>query len=335
VETDETVRIRRIEKKLGIRASPTCEIQFCDTPAYLIGKRRFGLIRYTWAMMNGARIMVAAQAVGIAEAAYREAYQYAEKRVQFGQPINSIPPVYRMLLSMRGEIEATRALVYETGRWVDLKQMYERLREKGNLGPADRQRLKQADQLTAVLTPLAKYYATEMGNRVCYQAVQIHGGTGYMREFNVERHFRDIRVTNIYEGTSQLQIAAATSGLLGHALDSLLEEWSALDYGPELAALKGQVEEATASLDRCIDHLKGQEERALIDYYAEDLADIAVYVVNCWLVLQDARSAERKREMARVYIAEALPKIRGKVAVLQAIDPTLLQTRDAILTSSF
>jgi alkylation response protein AidB-like acyl-CoA dehydrogenase len=332
VEADETVRIRRIENKLGIHASPTCEIQFNDTPAQLVGKRRFGLIRYAMSMMNEARLAVGAQALGIAEAAYREAYQYAEKRIQFGQPINSLPAVYRMLLSMRGEIEATRALVYEVSRWVDLGKAYAR-REK--LDPAARKRLKQIDRLTAVLTPLVKYYATEMGNRVCFQAMQVHGGTGYMREFNVERHFRDIRVTNIYEGTSQLQVVAAIGGLLGHALDDLLNDWAAEDYGTELAPLKSQMKEATALFNRCIDHMKEQENRAIIDYYAVDLVDIATYVVNGWLMLQDARLAERRREMAHVYIAEILPKIRGRVATLQAMDPAPLQARDIILTESF
>jgi hypothetical protein len=283
-------------------------------------------------MMNEARLAVGAQALGIAEAAYREAYQYAEKRIQFGQPINSLPAVYRMLLSMRGEIEATRALVYEVSRWVDLGKAYAR-REK--LDPAARKRLKQIDRLTAVLTPLVKYYATEMGNRVCFQAMQVHGGTGYMREFNVERHFRDIRVTNIYEGTSQLQVVAAIGGLLGHALDDLLNDWAAEDYGTELAPLKSQMKEATALFNRCIDHMKEQENRAMIDYYAVDLVDIATYVVNGWLMLQDARLAERRREMAHVYIAEILPKIRGRVATLQAMDPAPLQARDIILTESF
>jgi len=331
VEADETVRIRRIENKLGIRTSPTCEIQFCNTPAHLIGRRRFGLVRYAMSMMNGARLAVAAQAVGIAEAAYREARQYAEKRIQFGRPIISIPAVYRMLLSMRGEIEATRALLYETARWVDLKKAYELVKKREDSGPVGRKRLRRADRLASVLTPLAKYYASEMGNRVCYQAMQIHGGTGYMREFNVERHYRDIRVTSIYEGTSQLQVVAAIGGLLGHSLDSLIDEWATLDYSAELAALKGQVEEATASLNRCIDDLKGQKDRALIDYYAPDLADLAVYVINCWMTLRDARLTERKREVARVYIAETLPRIRGRVAALQAIDPALLQARDVIL----
>ena len=330
VETNETVRVRRIENKMGLHASPTCEIQFCDTPAQLIGKRRFGLIRYAMAMMNGARLAVSAQAVGIAEAAYREAYQYAQERVQFGQAINQIPAVYRMLLSMRAEIEAARSLVYEAGRWVDLKKTYERRKARGDSSSENRKRLKQADRLASVLTPLAKYHATEMGNRVCNQALQVHGGAGYMREFNVERHFRDVRVTNIYEGTSQLQIVAATGGLMGHALDSLLNEWAAQDYGPELADLKDRVKEVTALLNRSIDHLKEQE-RVMIDYYGADLADVAVGVINCWLTLQDARLAERKRDLATVYIGETLPVLRSKVDVLRALDPAPLRARDTVL----
>jgi alkylation response protein AidB-like acyl-CoA dehydrogenase len=331
VEADQTVRIRRAEHKMGLHASPTCEMQFCDTPARLVGKRRYGLIRYTWAMMNAARLGVAAQAVGIAEAAYREAYNYAQKRVQFGRSIDAIPAVYRMLLSMRGEIEATRALVFETGRWVDLKNAYEHLKARGELGPEGRKRLKEADRLASVLTPLAKYHATEMGNRVCYQAMQVHGGTGYMREFNAERHFRDIRVTSIYEGTSQLQVVAASSGLLGHSLDGLLNDWASQDYGVDLVGLRSQVEEATVLLNRSIDHMKEQDDRTLIDYYAADLADMAIYVLTSWLALQDARSAERKRELARVYISETLPKFRGRMVALQASDPAPLQARDLIL----
>jgi Acyl-CoA dehydrogenase, C-terminal domain/Acyl-CoA dehydrogenase C terminal len=332
VAAGETVHVRRIENKMGLHASPTCEIEFCETPARLVGKQRYGLIRYAMSMMNGARIAVAAQAVGIAEAAYREAHQYAQKRIQFGQSIDTIPAVYRMLLSMRGEIEATRALVYEAGRWVDLKKAYERLQARGELGSEERRRLKQADRLAAVLTPLIKYHASEMGNRVCYQAMQVHGGTGYMREFNVERHFRDIRVTNIYEGTSQIQVAATTPALLGHALDDLLSGWASQDYGTELNGLKNQVEEATVLFNRSIDHMKEQDDRALVDYYAVDLADMAACVLTSWLALRDARSAERKRELARVYIGEMLPKFRGRMAAIQAADPAPVHSRAVILS---
>jgi len=332
VEADDTVHIRRLEPKLGLHSSPTCEMEFRDTPALLIGKRRMGLIRYAMAMMNGARLGVAAQALGIAEAAYGDARRYAEKRVQFGQSIGSIPAVYRMLLSMRGEIEASRALICETGRWVDLNQALDaQARRSGSLDADARQQQKRADRLASVLTPLVKYFATEMGNRVCYQAVQVHGGAGYMRAFNVERHFRDVRVTSIYEGTSQLQIVACLGGLLSHTLDDLLEEWAALDYGAELAGMKDQLAQATAWLNQSIDRLKGEEERALIDYYAADLADLAVYTINCWLMLRDARLSDRKYEMARVYIAETLPKMQAKATLLQAVDPAAMQARNILL----
>jgi len=333
VTADETVSVRRIENKMGFHGSATCEIEFSNTPARLIGKRRFGLVRYAMTMMNGARLAVGAQSLGIAEAAYREALRYAQKRIQFGQTIDQIPAVYRMLLSMRGDIATARALLYETARWVDLGKAYERLEARGELSPEDQKRLKQVNRLTGVLTPLVKYNSSEAANRVCFQAMQVHGGAGYMREFNVERHFRDARVTNIYEGTSQLQIVAATGGLLGHALDEVLNEWSAQDYGKELDDLKSRVDEATALFNRSIDHLKEEESSALIDYYASDLVDIAVYVINSWLVLQAAGESEQMRELARFYIGETMPKIRGKVAILQAIDPTPIMSKDIILAN--
>jgi alkylation response protein AidB-like acyl-CoA dehydrogenase len=335
VEKDDSVHIRRIENKIGLHASPTCEIQFTNTPAELIGKRRFGLIRYAMGLMNGARLAVAAQAVGIAEAAYREAHLYAHARVQFEQAIRSIPAVSRMLLSMRSEIEATRALIYEAARWVDLEKAYDhKISESEKPDPAERQRLKQAGKLAEALTPLVKYYATEMGNRVCFQAIQVHGGVGYMREFNVERHYRDIRVTNIYEGTSQLQVVAVIGKLLAHGLDDLLSDWAAQDYGPELAPLKRQVEEATALFHRCTDHLR-ECDRDVVDYYASDLMDMGVYTVNSWLMLQEARTSERKRAVAHVYITEHLPKLRSSAVAIQAADPTPLLVRDEILARPF
>ena len=331
VEADESVRIRRIEHKLGIHASPTCEMQFNNTPAYLVGRRRYGLIRYAMALMSGARLAVAAQALGIAEAAYREARRYAEKRIQFGQAIRDIPAVYRMLLTMRGELEATRALLAEAGRWVDLRKVYEHLQGTGEAPPDTRARLREAVRLADVLTPLAKYYAAEMGNRVCYQAIQIHGGTGYMREFNVERHYRDVRITSIYEGTSQLQVVGVIGALLGHALDGLLDDWAAQSYdGPELAPLVRRLEEATAQFMACTDHLKAQE-RPVVDYYAGDLTEMAVYLVNAWLLLRDANHAARKRDMVRVYLSEMLPLVQARAAAILSLDPAVLAARETLL----
>ena len=173
-----------------------------------------------------------------------------------------------------------------------------------------------------------------MGNRVCYLAMQIHGGVGYMREFNVERHVRDVRVTNIYEGTSQLQVVAAMSKLLGHSLNPLFDEWAAADYGPELAATKAQLVEATALFNRATDVLK-EKERDVIDYYSSNLVEMATYIVNSWLLLQDAPTLERKRDLARVYIAEYLPRVQAAGQTILTADAMPLQVRNNILTATF
>ncbi len=335
VERDETVRIRRIEDKLGLHASPTCEVQYQNSPAVLIGKRRFGLLRYAMAMMNGARLAVAAQAVGIAEAAYREAYRYASQRIQFNKPVRQFPAVARMLASMRGEIEAARALVFETGQWVDrLKAYDEVLAESAAPDPELRQRQKMASSLADALTPMAKFYATEMGNRVCYQAMQIHGGVGYMRDFNVERHYRDVRVTNIYEGTSQLQVVASTGKLLGHALDPLLERWSGSEVEAELEPLRNQLIEANALFLKTTDALK-EKEREVIDYYAVDLVEMAAYLCNSWLLLQDAGREARKANLVRVYVGEHLPHMHSRSEAIMNAETAPLQVREPVLSEEF
>ena len=328
LERDDSMRIRRIENKLGIHASPTCEIQYNNTPAWLVGRKRFGLIRYAMALMNGARLAVSSQAVGIAEAAYREAYKYANERIQFNQPIIKLAPVARMLLSMRGEIEAARALICATGQWVDRLKVYEQFLDAGDRSFREKQ--KEAANLAEVLTPLTKFYATEMANRVCYQAMQVHGGVGYMREFNVERHYRDVRVTNIYEGTSQLQVVAAIGKLLARTLDSVLAEWAGRDYGASLEALKSQLGDATELFQQASEALKVKGQEA-IDYYAVDLTEMAAYVVNSWLLLQDALVSERKAELAQIYFNEHLPKIQFAGDRILAADEAPLKVSERVL----
>jgi alkylation response protein AidB-like acyl-CoA dehydrogenase len=333
VERDDTVKIRRLENKMGIHASPTCEIQYTNTPATLLGKRRFGLMRYAMNLMNGARLAVAAQAVGIAEAAYREADRYSAARVQFGRPIRALPAVGRLLLSMKVELEAARALIAETGRWVDLWKVYELALAGGGAeaDPAIRARHKQAQALAETMTPMVKYYATEMGNRVCYQAMQVHGGVGYMREFNIERLFRDVRVTNIYEGTSQLQVVAAIGKLLNRSLDPLLAEWAAAAYPADMAAEKTLLDELTGLLDGAVTALKALPERDRVDYYAVDLVDAACWVTCGWLLLRDTIVAEHKKPVARAYLASIAPKVRAATAVVVASDPAPLEAIPALL----
>jgi 3-(methylthio)propanoyl-CoA dehydrogenase len=335
VERDATVRLRRIENKLGIHSSPTCEIQYNDTPAELVGKRRFGLMRCAMSLMNGARLAVAAQAVGIAESAYREARLYASERIQFGKSVDLLPAVARMLVSMKGEIEAARALIFETSVWVDTlkacEQKQEELEKEGK--PSDPSliaRKKKASNLADILTPMSKYYSTEMGNRVCYKGMQVHGGVGYMREFNAERHYRDVRITNIYEGTSQLQVVAALGKMLGRGLDVLLDAWAAAPVGNGLEEARSRLAEAVALFKECCDRLHGAE-RDFVDYFGADLMDMAAAVVNTSLLMRDSASSERKIDMAKAYAAEHLPKALAAGHAILVGDMTPILSKESIL----
>jgi 3-(methylthio)propanoyl-CoA dehydrogenase len=332
IERDETVKIRRIENKMGLHSSPTCEVQYSRTKAILVGKRRFGLMRYAMALMNGARLAVAAQALGIAESAFREADRYSKERIQFGKPIRALPAVARILLSMKAELEASRALLGETGKWVDLLKAYERA-VADNSAPdmeAARKRLKEIQATAETLTPMVKYYSTEMGNRVCYQSMQVHGGVGYMREFNVERLYRDVRVTNIYEGTSQLQVVAAIGKLLGRSLDPLLATWQAADYPADMAAEKAALVELSKLYQQAVDHLKPQE-RDVIDYYACDLVDMAVWLTCSWLMMKDTVALEGKKPLVRAYIAMIQSKMRAAGETVLATSSAPLAARAALL----
>ena len=355
VEKDETVRIRRIEHKLGIHSSPTCEIQYHDTPALLVGKRRFGLMRCAMALMNGARLAVAAQAVGISEASYREALRYAGERAQFGKNLLALPAVARMLVSMKGEIEAARALIFETSVWVDtLKACEQKQAELEKAGASADQALiarkKKSSNLADILTPLSKYYATEMGNRVCYKGMQVHGGVGYMREFNAERHYRDVRITNIYEGTSQLQVVAAIGKMMGRGLDVLFDTWAALSLPEGLSALKTRLVNTTELFKKCCDTLHGAE-RDAVDYFGADLMDMAAALVGTWLLARDACVAKEadvaktlggvndaakvnetsKTALVQAFAAEHLPKAEGSGAAILALDMSGIAARESIL----
>jgi len=290
-------------------------------------------MRYAMNLMNGARLAVAAQALGIAEAAYREADKYSRARIQFGKPIRNLPAVGRLLLSMRADLEATRTLLAETGRWVDLWKVYERALEEGGseTDPATRARHKQAQALAETLTPMVKYCATEMGNRVCYQAMQVHGGAGYMREFNIERLFRDVRITNIYEGTSQLQVVAAIGKLLNRSLDPLLAEWQAAEYPADMATEKAILADLTGLFDRAVGGLKALPERDRVDYYAVDLVEMAIWIVGGWLMLRDTTAAEDKKPIARAYVASVAPKVRAAAEVVLASNPVPLEAIQVLL----
>ena len=302
VEKSARLKVRRIEEKMGIHGSPTCELYFDDTPARLIGQRGRGLTRYTSWLMLEARLAVAAQALGICEAARREAERYASEREQFGKKIAAFPAVAAMLTDMRVYTEAARALLFATSQYVDLHEGAERRELKAEV--------RQYEQATDVLTPMAKYYITELANHIASLAIQVHGGNGFMKDYAVERLYRDARITNIYEGTSQIQVGWAMPRLLKGALDPVLAKVSSPAItDAELAPLAAQVQAAQAILQECIVRLKERplEYRELL---ARRLVDIAVDVYVGWLFLRQAEKWDYKRKVARRFIADLGPRVR-------------------------
>ncbi len=332
-----TVHIRRLEDKLGIHGSPTCEIFFDNTPCKLIGERKRGLAPYVATLMNGARIGIAAQAMGIAEAAYRIARDYAASRRQFGVAIEKLPAVRDMLIDTKIAIEAGRALLYDTSRVVDLAIGYNRMFETDP--PKDAAELKQLrnkartyKRYAGMLTPMSKYLCSEMCNRVAYDAIQVLGGSGYMRDYASERHARDARITTIYEGTSQLQIVAAVRGVCSGTAEKYLADLAALPYDAEVRDLLDALVQGAGQLQTAIDFTK-ERGNEYMDLYGRALTDVAIDLINGYLlcgqastkvemnvaVAPGAASAngqtvsmkERKLMMARRFVTKNVPKIKA------------------------
>ncbi len=311
---DETVTVRRIENKLGIHGSPTCELQFNDTPAQLIGKRKFGLIKYVMDLMNGARLGVSAQALGISEAAYREALDYAKAREQFGRPIYDIPVVSNMLIDMRVTLESNRTLLYATSKWVDLREKLEEriahLKAQDKSFSEENVRFKQASKVAALLTPLTKYVLTEDANRITYDALQIHGGAGYMKEFRVERLARDARITNIYEGTSQLQIVAAIGGVANDILADFFAEKAQKSYKGTLGKLADILKEIREVSLESVKYVHDKNDKHFQDVAAKELVEMYSYLFVGYLLLDEAELDSRKVFIANRYIFSAAAKAR-------------------------
>jgi len=314
-EQGEGVHIRRTEQKLGIHGSPTCEIHFRNAPARLIGERQRGLVTYVMALMNGARVGIAAQSLGIAQAAFNEARAYAASRVQFGRPIEQLPPVARMLVDMRVEIEVARAITYDCSRVVDLYYGAARKLESGEVDKAEAKALKREsrrlDRLAGFLTPLAKYYASEMSVRATYNAIQVLGGSGYMQDYPLERLYRDARITTIYEGTSQLQIVAAVRGVLSGTAEKYFCEFAERDFPVGLSDLVERLNETREYLARAVDFLKTTGDSNYTDLCAGALVDTAIDVLGGYHLLRHAGLSDRKELVARHFITGVLPRARA------------------------
>ncbi len=311
---DDSVKVRRIENKLGIHGSPTCELQFNDTPAELIGKRKFGLIKYVMDLMNGARIGVSAQALGIAQAAYEEALEYAKAREQFGRAIYNIPAVANILIEMRVKLESDRSLMYATSYWVDLRDRLEekvqRLKEAGKDYSETAARQKHASRIAGLLTPMTKYILTEDANKIAYDSLQIHGGTGYMKEFRIERLVRDARITNIYEGTSQLQIVAAIGGVINDILADHFEEKAKKIYKGNLQPLADHLIHIREIFLDSLKFVTDKNDKYFQDVAAKDLVELYSYLYIGYLLLEEAEIDSHKVFIANRYILNALARAR-------------------------
>lgn len=305
----EKLVVRRIEHKLGIHGSPTCELQFNDVPAKLVGRRKFGLIKYVMDLMNGARLGVSAQALGISQAAYEEALSYAKAREQFGKPIYDIPVVTNMLIDMRVTLESNRSLIYETAKWVDrrdkLIERVEHLKAQGKAFQEETAKQKEAAKIAALLTPMTKYILTEAANKITYDALQIHGGTGYMKEFNVERLARDARITNIYEGTSQLQIVAAIGGVINDIKAKWFDEKEEKSYKGALAGLADRLKEIRELFHEGLRFVNDKNDKYFQDVAAKELVDMYSYLYVGYLLLEEAGINTRKVFIANRYIVSA------------------------------
>ena len=329
-ERSDRVRVRHLEEKLGIHGSPTCELVFDDTPARLIGERQRGLITYVMALMNGARVGIAAQSLGVAEAAYRLARTYAHTRQQFGGPIERLPAVAELVTDMKIDVEAARALAYETSRICDLENNNMRVLEwGGSIDKEDEKRRKQLGRgykrLNGMLTPMSKYYCSEMSIRVAQNTIQVLGGSGYMKDYAAERYLRDARITTIYEGTSQLQVVAAVRGVSSGAFETWTAEWDGKQYAnPLLNELKEQLLDGKRRILEAIQMVKSKA-TSYLDFSGRRLVDSAIAVIVGHLFLAQAATNERKQRVARRFITREMPVLRMNCELIHSGDMTPLE----------
>lgn len=296
------VNVRRIENKMGIKGSPTCELVFKNAKAELCGDRKLGLIKYVMALMNGARLGIMAQAVGLSEAAYREGYAYALDRKQFGKAIIQFPAIYEMLSLMRAKADASRAMLYETARFVDVYKALDDISKERKLTPEERQELKKYSKLADAFTPMGKGMTTEFANQNAYDAIQIHGGSGFMKDYTCERLYRDARITNIYEGTTQLQVVAAIRHVTTGTYLNQLHEYDKIEYKDDLKPLQTRLQAMTAKYAELVEKIAGTKDTEYIDFHARRLVEAAAHCVFGYLLLQDANKDDAYRRSAEVYV---------------------------------
>ena len=315
---DGGVTVRHIEHKLGIHGSPTCELVYKNAKAELCGNTRLGLIKYVMALMNGARLGIAAQSVGVEQEAYNEGLAYAKERAQFGEKIINFPAVYDMLSRMKAKLDAGRSLLYCCARYVDIYKALEDIARDTKLTPEERQEMKKYTRLADAFTPLAKGMNSEYANQNAYDAISIHGGSGFIMEYKCQRLFRDARIFSIYEGTTQLQVVAAIRYITNGTYLSIIKEMLENEVSDDLKPLKERVAKLVKLYEAAINKVKEANDQAVHDFLARRLYNMTGDIVMSLLILDDATKApEMFQKSANVYVRMAEEEVLGYSAYIQ------------------
>ena len=315
------VTVRRIENKMGIKGSPTCELVYKNAKAELCGSRRLGLIKYVMALMNGARLGIAAQSVGVSEIAYREALAYAKDRRQFGKAIIEFPVVSEMLSVMKAKLDASRTLLYECSRFVDMYKVYEDIAKERSLTAEERQEMKYYSRFADACTPLIKGMGSEYCNQNAYDCIQIHGGSGFMKDYACERVYRDARITSIYEGTTQLQVVAAIRHVTTGTYLNLIKTYEAQEVSAALQPLKDNLAAMTAKYEAAVAKVTEVKDSAYNDLMARRLVEMAGNIVMGHLLLLDATRNEAFVKSATVYNKMAQAEVAKHADFINSFDP--------------
>ena len=319
---DGGMAVRRIEDKMGIHGSPTCELVFKNAKAELCGERRLGLIKYVMSLMNGARLGIAAQSVGISESAYQEALTYARSRQQFGKPIIEFPAVSEMIANIKAKLDASRALLYECGRFVDMYKSLEAISRERTLAPEERKSMKAYNRLADAFTPLAKGMTSEFCNQNAYDCVQVHGGSGFMRDYACERIYRDARITSIYEGTTQLQVVAAIRHVAMGTYLNQIKACAAEEFSEAVTPLKAKLDAMTAKYEAAMEQIKAVEDPEYITFHARRLVEMVGYIIMGYLLIHDATSApDLFLDSARVFVNMGEAEVTRHACFIKAFDP--------------
>ena len=326
---DGGVNVRRIENKMGIKGSPTCELTYKNAKAELCGSRRLGLIKYVMALMNGARLGIAAQSVGVSERAYREALDYAKERKQFGKAIIEFPAVYEMLAVMKAKLDASRSLLYETSRYVDVYKIYEDIAKERSLTPEERKEMKDYTKLADACTPLAKGLGSEYCNQNAYDCIQVHGGSGFMKDYACERLYRDARITSIYEGTTQLQVVAAIRHVTTGTYLNMIRNYEAEEIKESLRPLRDVLIGLTARYEAAVASVLEVKDTAYTDFMARRMVEMAGNIIMGYLLILDANRNESFTKSAEVYNKIAQTEVNKHADFIANFAPAQIETYKA------